>query len=182
MKLKDVIAKVDKWQPNVFDTQDKLDWCYELARDLWNTSPKILSYTGTVARDGGTVALPLGVKFSDCVEIYVNGKRKVKLDERTYEDLKLKKGDEVYVAYRYVPEPYQVDSEGEVPEELETVCDVPFASMYMDYVCAQIALQQNDAEEYNKYISVFNVKFSGFQNFVGANSPITAKKSFVNYF
>ena len=182
MKIADVIDKADRWQPNVFDLKDKLDWCYEVTRDLMLDNPEFLSATKTVASDGGIVPLPEGVLYSDVEEVYVNGGRVERLDERTMEDAQLKRGDQVYVVYRYFPPVYALSDDGEVPEDLETVCGAPFDSMYIDYVCAQAAFQQNDAEEYNKFISAYNAKFYAYKNFCGANSPVSVRKGFVNYF
>lgn len=182
MKIARVIEKVDEWQPNVFSLEDKLMWCYEVTRDILNDNPKYGSVKKTVSLGGGIVPLPEGVSFSDVVCVYLNGKKTEILDERTYQDAHLKKGDEVYVVYRVYPSVYALGEDGSVPEDLETVCPPPFDSMYIDYVCAQIAFQQNDADEYNKFIAAFNTKFYGYKNFAGANSPISDGKSFVNYF
>ena len=122
MKIADVIDKADRWQPNVFDLKDKLDWCYEVTRDLMLDNPEFLSATKTVASDGGIVPLPEGVLYSDVAEVYVNGARVERLDERTMEDAQLKRGDQVYVVYRYFPPVYALSDDGEVPEDLETVC------------------------------------------------------------
>ena len=69
MKIADVIDKVDRWQPNVFDLKDKLDWCYEVTRDLMLDNPEFLSATKTVTSDGGIVPLPEGVLYSDVAEV-----------------------------------------------------------------------------------------------------------------
>lgn len=182
MKISEVLEKVDEWQPNVFSVEDKLGWCYEVTRDILQMCPKFLSYKGTVTADGGVFALPEGVQFSDVSEVYVNGVRQERLDERTYLDQSFKQGDEVYVVYRCVPPRYELDENGSVPEALETVCDAPFDSMYIDYVCAQAAFQQNDADEYNKFIASYNVKFTAMMNVTGANAPVTVRKNFVNYY
>ena len=166
MKIADVIDKADRWQPNVFDLKDKLDWCYEVTRDLMLDNPEFLSATKTVTSDGGIVPLPEGVLYSDVAEVYVNGARVERLDERTMEDAQLKRGDQVYVVYRYFPPVYALSDDGEVPEDLETVCGAPF----------------DDAEEYNKFISAYNAKFYAYKNFCGANSPVSVRKGFVNYF
>lgn len=181
MKIAKVIEKADRWQPNVFSLEDKLDWCYEVTRDILVDNPRYLSVTREIAVDGGVAPLPEGVSFSDVAEVYVNGKRQVRKDERTLEDMAFQKGDMVYIVYRVVPKAYAPEGE-QVPEDLETVCDAPFDSMYIDYVCAQIAFQQNDVDEYNKFISSYNSKFYAYKNVCGANSPISARKDFVNWF
>ena len=186
MKIAKVIEKADKWQPNVFGLADKLDWCYEVTRDLLNDNPEFGSVLRTVSHDGAVVPLPEGVVFSDVSECFINGKRVERLDERTMQDADLKRGDSVYIVYRLHPSPYALEKDENsnlvVPEELETIVSAPFDAMYIHYVCAQIAFWQNDADEYNKFISAYNTLFYAYKNICGAQSPIGVRKQFVNYF
>ena len=185
MKIARVIEKVDEWQPNVFTLQDKLDWCYEVTRDILAENPEYGSITKT-APGGPLVVLPEGVSFADVAYVYVNGKKLLKTDERTYGDMVFERGDEVYIVYRTYPAPYEAelseDGEGHVPDDLETIVPPPYDSMYIDYVCAQIAFQQNDAAEYGKFIDSFQTKFYAYRNVAGANSPISEPKNFVKWF
>ena len=43
-------------------------------------------------------------------------------------------------------------------------------------------VQQNDAEEYNKFIGAFNDKMSGYKSFYGSNSPASVPRKFKNWF
>lgn len=182
MFIAKVLENVDAWQPNNFSVSDKLRWCYEVTADLLTECPVFRSCVVRVPYDGAVIPLPEGVVFSQVARVYVNGKMQEIRDERTFEDVTWKKGDEVYIAYRAVPEEYALDDTGAVPENLETVCPAPYDSMYMDYVCAQIALQQNDLNDYNKFINTFNVRFDAYKKFYGSNSPISDRKNFVNLY
>lgn len=181
MKIADVIQIVDNLQVNIFETEDKLRWCYEVTTDILSDCPVYRSMTQKVPYDGCVVALPDGVQFSQVVKVCVNGKLCPLLDERTVEDTVLKKGDEVYVVYRAVPEVYELN-DGVIPEEYETVCPAPWDAMYVDYVCAQMAYHQNDLSDYEKYIHTYNVRFESYKKWFLSNSPISDRKNFVNLY
>lgn len=182
MKITKVLEKVDKWQPNIFDTEDKLQWCYEVTMDILTECPKYRSYAVKVTYDGSVLMLPEGVSFSQIARVYKNGILQEIRDERTLEDAVFKKGDTVYIVYRQYPEAYAPREGDEVPEELETVCGAPFDAMYIDYVCAQIAFQQNDLGDYDKFISSYNVRFEAYKRFYGSNSPVSDRKNFVHLY
>lgn len=182
MKIADVIRKVDEWQPNVFTFEEKLRWCYEVTADILADCPVYRSVTIEVSHDGATLPLPDGVSFSDIVRIYLNGKLQEIRDERTLPDAAPKKGDVVNVVYRDVPAEYSPDENGTVPEELETVCPAPFDAMYIDYVAAQIAFQQNDLDDYDKFISRYNTRFESYKKYFGSNSPVSDRKNFVHLY
>ena len=98
-----------------------------------------------------------------------------------YNDYTFKKGDKAVLVYRRYPEEYEL-SGGAVPEDIQTVCSSPFESMYIDYVCAQIAYQQNDAAEFNKFIGAFNDKLAAYKAFYGSNAPANVARHFENWF
>lgn len=182
MKISKVIEKVDEWQPNVFSTEAKLDWCYECARAILNACPVYGTHEVDVTADSMVIPLPLGVSLFDIAELYVNRVRMPITNATDYNDYTFKKGDKVAIVYRKKPEVYQLDADGSVPESLETVCEAPYESMYIDFVCAQIAFQQNDAAEYNKFMGMFNDKFNGYKLFYGSNAPSGVAKQFENWF
>lgn len=182
MKIAKVIEKVDEWQPNVFGTEDKLYWCYECSCNILNECPEYRTDKETVAVDGGAVPLPIGVRVIDIARLYVNGKSIPITNATDYNDYAFRKGDEVIVVYRKYPDEYELTDDGSISDGLETVVDAPFESMYIDFVCAQIAFQQNDAEEYNKFIGAFNDKFAAYKNFYGSNAPASAPKKIFNWF
>ena len=181
MKIQKVIACVDEWQPNLFPVEDKLRWCYEVTGEILVDCPEFQSYEKEISYDGGVMSLPEGVQFSDVARVYRNGKQQVIRDERTLSDTVLKKGDVVNVVYRVIPEEYALVDDA-VPEELETICPAPWDAMYIDYVCAQIAFQQNDLEDYEKFISRYNVRFEAYKKWFGSNSPVSDRKRLVNYY
>lgn len=181
MKLSKVIEKVDEWQPNVFSDEDKLYWCYECACNILNDCPVYDTHNVDVSADGMVIPMPLGVKLMDIAELYVNGRRMPITNATDYNDYTFRKGDKVVMVYRKYPKRYELE-DGAVPEELETVCSVPFESMYIDYVCAQIAFQQNDAVEYNKFIGAFNDKLTAYKSFYGSNAPGNVARRFENWF
>lgn len=182
MKIADVIRKVDEWQPNVFTLDEKLRWCYEVTADILADCPVYRSLTVDILYDGAAISLPDGVTFSHVARVYRNGKLQEIRDERTLEDASPKKGDVVNVVYRDVPAEYALDKDGNVPENLETVCPAPFDAMYLDYVSAQVAFQQNDLDDYNKFISRYNNRFLGYKKYFGSNSPVSDRKGFVNLY
>ena len=182
MKIADVIRNVDVWQPNVFALDEKLRWCYEVTADILMDCPVYRSVTVDILHDGAAIPLPDGVLFSHVARIYLNGKPQEIRDERTLPDAKLKKGDVVNVVYRDVPKEYVLDEDGNVPENLETVCPAPFDAMYIDYVAAQIAFQQNDLDDYDKFISRYNSRFEAYKKYFGSNSPVSDRKTFVNLY
>lgn len=171
LKISRVIEKVDEWQPNVFGVQDKLDWCYEVTCNILNECPVYKVHDTVVLADGGVIALPLGVTLLDVAELYVNGKRMPITNATDYNDYTFRRNDLVRIVYRSRPDAYEADENEEFPDELETVCPAPFESMYVDFVCAQIAFQQNDAVEYNKFIGAFNDKFYAYKKYYGSNAP-----------
>ena len=181
LKIADVIKRVDEWLPNVFSASDKLDWCYECTMHILNECPVYDTYSKVKARDGGVVMLPKGVGVCDIAELYVNGKNLPVTNETDFGGYVLKKGDEVVVVYRKYPDEYEL-TEGEVGEDVETVVGAPYESMYVDYVCAQIAFLQNDAAEYNKFIGAFNDKFSAYKVYYKSNSPSDVPRKFKNWF
>lgn len=182
MKISRVIEKVDEWQPNVFGVQDKLDWCYEVTCNILNECPVYRTHTVAIVSNNEVIALPLGVTLLDIAELYVNGKRKPVTNATDDHDYVFKKGDMVKLVYRYRPEEYEVLQDDSVPDELETVCRAPFDSMYVDFVCAQIAFQQNDAVEYNKFIGAFNDKFYAYKKYYGSNAPHNVPSTVRNWF
>ena len=182
MKIKDVLEKVDALYPNVFDDEQKLSWCYEVTTDLLTDNPIYKSIDGVVVSDGDPILLPEGVVFSQVERVYINGVRQTIYDERVLQDAKLKKGDKFYVAWKCVPKEYELDENGEVPDELEAVCPSPYDSMYIDYVCAQIAYWQNDLSDYNKFLSNYNSKKYSYCELRGAKDPLGDVKKFVNLF
>lgn len=181
MKISKVIEKVDEWQPNVFSDEDKLDWCYECSCHILNDCPVYGTHKVVIAYDGMVVPMPLGVRLIDIAELYVNGKSMPITNATDYNDYTFKKGDKAVFVYRKYPKKYELVDDV-IPEDIKTVCNAPWESMYVDYVCAQIAFQQNDAEEYNKFIGAFNDKMSGYKSFYGSNSPASVPRKFKNWF
>lgn len=180
MKISEVIDKVDKFQPNVFDVEDKVYWCYECTRNILNECPVYRTFDRVATCDGFILPLPLGITVNDIAALFVNGMKKVLTNATDYLDEEFKEGDKISVVYRVVPDEYDVDDENY--GDLETVVGAPFESMYVDYVCAQIAFQQNDAVEYNKFMGSFNDKLSSYNEFCGSNHPASAPSRFYNYF
>lgn len=181
MKISTVIQKVDEWQPNIFSDEDKLYWCYECSRHILNECPEYSTHEIDVVSDGMILPLPLGVRLCDVAELYVNGVRMPITNATDYNDYTFKKGDKAVLVYRRYPEEYEL-SGGAVPEDIQTVCSSPFESMYIDYVCAQIAYQQNDAAEFNKFIGAFNDKLAAYKAFYGSNAPANVARHFENWF
>lgn len=181
MKIAKVIEKVDGWQPNVFGVEDKLYWCYECTMNILNECPEYGTRKVKVTSEPMAVPLPVGAGLLDVEALYINGVRTALTDATDINDYSLRKGDEVVLVYRKYPARYEADGD-EVPDELETVCGAPFESMYIDFVCAQIAFQQNDAAEYNKFIGAFNDKFTAYKNHYGSNAPASAPRQFENWF
>lgn len=182
MKISKVIEKVDEWQPNVFSDEDKLYWCYECTCNILNECPVYGTYEVSVGSDQMVIPLPVGVKLIDIAELYVNGARMPITNATDYNDYTFRKGDKVAMVYRKYPEQYELTADGAVPEDIETVCGAPFEGMYIDYVCAQIAFQQNDAVEYNKFIGTFNDRLSSYKAFYGSNAPANVSRRFENWF
>ena len=180
MKISEVVEKVDRFQPNVFDTADKVYWCYECTRNILNECPVYRTFECVAVCDGFVLPLPVGVAVKDIAALFVNGAKKTLTDATDYLDEEFKKGDKISVVYRVVPDEY--DAESEDFAEIETVVSAPFESMYIDYVCAQIAFQQNDAVEFNKFIGSFNDKLTSYKEFCGSNHPASAPGKFYNYF
>ncbi len=180
MKIADVLKKVDEWLPNVFSLDDKLYWCYECTMHILNECPVYDTYHCIIGYDGMTVPLPIDVKLLDIAELFVNGAAVAVTNETDFNDYTFKKGDKVAIVYRRYPDEYEI-TDGEFPD-VETVVGAPFESMYIDYVCAQIAYQQNDAAEYNKFIGGFNDKMSAYKSFYGSNAPSNAARQFKNWF
>ena len=181
LKIADVIKKVDEWQPNVFSDEDKLYWCYECTMHILNECPVYDTYSKVIYRDGGIFMLPSGVGVCDIAELYVNGVKIPVTNETDFGGYVFKKNDKVSVVYRKYPDEYEL-ADGAVPEDVETVVGAPYESMYIDYVCAQIAYQQNDAAEYNKFIGAFNDKMSAYKVYYKSNSPSDVKRRFKNWF
>ncbi len=181
MKISKVIQKVDEWQPNVFDIEDKLDWCYECTCNILNECPVYGTKKVVIGKDGMIIPLPVGVKLCDVAELYVNGTRIPITNATDYNDYAFEKGDRVVMVYRRYPNRYEI-VDGDVPDKIETVCDAPFESMYIDFVCAQMAFQQNDAVEFNKFIGAFNDKLSAYKAFYGSNAPASVVSCFKNWF
>ncbi len=181
MKIFKVIEKVDEWQPNVFSDEDKLSWCYECTCNILNECPVYGTHKVDVTDDGIVIPLPLGVRLIDIAELYVNGVRMPITNATDYNDYTFKKDDKAVLVYRKYPAEYEL-ADGAVPEDIETVCGAPFESMYIDYVCSQIAFQQNDAVEYNKFIGAFNDKLAAYKAFYGSNAPSSVSRQFGNWF
>lgn len=182
MKISKVIEKVDEWQPNVFSDEDKLYWCYECTCNILNECPVYATHEQDVVTDGMVIPLPLGVELFDVAELYVNGVRMPITNATDYNDYTFRKGDKAVLVYRKKTEAYQLGDDGTVPEDLKTVCPAPYESMYIDYVCAQVAFQQNDAVEYNKFIGSFNDKLNSYKSFYGSNAPANVSRQFKNWF
>lgn len=181
MKISKVIEKVDEWQPNVFSDEDKLYWCYECTCNILNECPEYRTCEIDVVNDAMVIPLPVGVKLIDIAELYVNGARAPITNATDYNDYTFQKGDKVVIVYCKYPERYELVDEL-IPEDIDTVCSSPFEGMYVDYVCAQIAFQQNDAVEYNKFIGAFNDKLAAYKAFYGSNAPSSVAKRFDNWF
>ena len=181
MKISKVIEKVDEWQPNVFSDEDKLSWCYECTCNILNECPVYGTHEVDVVTDSMVIPLPLGVRLIDIAELYVNGVRMPITNATDYNDYVFRKGDKAVLVYRKYPTEYEL-ADGVVPEDIETVCGAPFESMYIDYVCSQIAFQQNDAVEYNKFIGAFNDKLAAYKAFYGSNTPASVAKRFENWY
>ena len=157
----------------MFSDEDKLYWCYECTRNILNECPEYGTHAEDVVTDEMVIPLPLGVGLMDVARLYVNGVRVPITNATDYNDYTFRKGDKVVMVYRKYPGEYQLEG-GAVPEDVETVCGAPFESMYIDYVCAQVAFQQNDADEYNKFIGAFNDKLYSYKMFYGSNAPASA--------
>ena len=181
MKIADVINRVDEWLPNVFDDADKLYWCYECTMHILNECPRYDTYNKVVGCDGAVFMLPEGVGVCDIAELYVNGVKIPVTNDTDFDGYSFKKGDKVSVIYRKYPDEYEL-SDGAVPEDIETAVGAPYESMYIDYVCAQIAFLQNDAAEYNKFIGAFNDKMAACKVYYKNNAPSDVTRRFVNWF
>ena len=181
MKIADVIKRVDEWLPNVFSASDKLYWCYECTMHILNECPRYDTHNAVVSRDGESVMLPSGAGVCDIAELYVNGVKIPVTNETDVGGYSFKKGDNVTVVYRKYPDEYEL-ADGEVSEDVGTAVGAPYESMYIDYVCAQIAFLQNDAAEYNKFIGAFNDKMAAYKAFFKNNSPSDVARQFKNWF
>ena len=53
-------------------------------------------------------------------------------------------------------------------------------TLYIDYVCAQIAFYQNDLYDYNKFVTAYNEKRKGYANAYKRTNPLAQHKSFRN--
>lgn len=178
MKIYQVLLKVDSLCPNPYSVEEKLRWCYEVScgiRD--NVKREYASVESVVTEDKGRVVLPC--PFSQVVLVYVNGRKKTKTDCRTWEDYSFRKGDTVRVVYKSMPEEY-VPNGDNVPEEYETEAPAPYDSLYLDYVMAQIAFYQNDMNDYNKFVTMYNQKLADFAASCKQTEPQFKRGGFIH--
>lgn len=67
--------------------------------------------------------------------------------------------------------------EYEYPKDMDTqlLIPAPFGGVYALYLEAQVALHQNEIEEYNNIVAVFDTRFSEYKKaYIRANMPKSA--------
>lgn len=62
----------------------------------------------------------------------------------------------------------------------ETLCSAPYDTMYIDFLCAKIALYQGEGNEYQNFMYEYNTKAQAFAQYVNRNKP-RLNKRFLNW-
>lgn len=104
MKITEVIERADALQPNAYTREEKLDWCYELTAMLYAEIKKV--YDTIIITDGEGQEFADGILTEDIEQVWVNGKRLTKTDDRSFEDIDFSQG-EIRIVYRVRPQPYR---------------------------------------------------------------------------
>lgn len=109
VKIAEAIEKADGFYPNAYSYKEKLDWCYELTVMIASEIKKI--YNTLIISEGEGAQFADEILTEDIVQVWVNGRRLPKSDDRSFEDIDFSQG-EIKIVYRVRPEPY-VEKEAE---------------------------------------------------------------------
>ena len=168
MQISEVLDRVDTLYPNAYTQEEKLGWCYDVSCGIRrNVMPLYAEIEHIISKDNEQIPLPEGVAFMDIESVFINGKRTSKVDSRSFTGDGLKNGDEIKLVYKSIPSKYT-----EVP--------APYDSMYIDYVCAQIAFFQNALSDYQKFMMMYNEKLSEFAAEYRRTAPVVEGRGFKN--
>lgn len=180
MLIAEVLERVDALYPNTYTNEEKVRWCYDVSCGIRDSIVKVYRVrTQTIEKDGDLVLMPDGINFSDIDSVYVNGLPVGKVDGRSLAGGPLPAGSEVRVVYKVMPEPYSI-ADGDIDPDVRTEMEAPYDSLYVDYVCAQIAFYQNDMADYNKFISMYNEKLLEFAKHYQQTAPVVQGRGYYN--
>lgn len=180
MKITEVLSMVDALYPNAYTVDEKARWCYEASAGIRRNVLKLYEeMTYVLTNDNEKIPLPEGVTFMDIESVFVNGKRTAKVDSRSFMGNGLSKGDTVRVVYKIVPEPFVV-TDGVVDADAVTEVPAPYDGLYIDYVCAQIAFNQNAMSDYQKFMAMYNEKLTEFAVEYQKTAPTVEGRGYTN--
>ncbi len=180
MKITEVLERVDSLYPNPYTAEEKVRWCYDVSCGIRDNILKLYNTREQVIKsEGEQILLPVGVKFWDVDSVFINGKKVKKVDARSFSGHGLKVGDVVRVVYKTLPDPFSV-VDGVVDEACMTEVDAPYDGLYVDYVCAQVAFYQDDLDDYNKFITMYNEKLHDFAVKYRQTAPIIDGRGYKN--
>ena len=180
MRIAEVIERVDALYPNTYTNEEKVGWCYDVSCGIRDSIVKVYRVREqTIEKDGDQILMPEGVNFSDVDSVFVNGLPVAKVDGRSLVGGPLPAGANAKVVYKVMPDAYSI-ADGTIDPDAETEMGAPYDSLYVDYVCAQIAFYQNDMNDYSKFIGTYNEKLMEFARSYQQTAPLVQGRGYCN--
>lgn len=167
MQIKDIIARIDELKPNKYTAGTKLSWVNQVDGMIWDEIYKYTDFTDVMRQQGETAYdLPVGVKFEQVTNVYLNGKEIYKISHRDFETTGYFRGIDgklnIYpvpttddttaslrIIHRLSYEPHAADTE-------EAFMHPPYDKVYDDYIAAMIDKYNQDMDGYNNHTAFYN--------------------------
>lgn len=167
MKISEIVTRIDGLKPNKYTPTVKLCWINQVDGMIWDEIYKHIGFTDVMRQQGvAAYDLPVGVKFEQVTNVYLDGIEIYKISHRDFETTGYFRGTDgklnIYpapteddtaaglrIAYRLTYTPHTADTE-------EVFMQPPYDKAYDDYLAAMIDKYNQDMDSYNNNLDFYN--------------------------
>jgi len=175
MKISSIISNINELKPNIYTPSTKLDWINHVEGAAWNEVFKYLAPVD-ISRVSGQASydLPARVTFDRIAKVFVDGEEMYPIDYSMFETTGYYRDSNNRLAIYPIPDSNDTTPglrvvyrtpftpHGSIDEDV--LIPSPYDKLYWQYISAMIDWFNNEYENYNNSIGLYNTSFQEFKD------------------